>query len=364
MKRRASHVAPRRPVWMAIAAVLALLFNLGQGILPGVTAPVASAHNLQTKMVYMYFDPDTQTLLDNRIAGLDTGYPGFGPGSPLLKIGDELGLIIKVVPRDGTTTGVGGYIDFYVPDGVTVLDAAYVIPGSNPADGLNGYDKVAMKGQAPIPIGAGPIGAKVKTELIGLTLGPNINGVTEKAVADGTGLMRGTVAGVYGDTGIFFSTHPDTNYNSWAESGGYDQNPATDDNTLTNNSGDVIVPLNKWDAGQLLAFGAKAPILAIVDTPDQRGNAPWGLANAVAGPQSGYAWDFDWGAWQASAKDAAAMRAASDQIGPWQRIRYPGSRISFDQAGSLSTVNGYASVDAGGAGLNLSPGAPLTATVS
>ncbi len=364
MNYKSAHAAQRRFGWVAIATVLALLLNLGQGILPGASAPTASAHNLQTKMVYMYFDPDTQAFLDNRIAGLDPGYPGFGPGSPLLKVGDELGLIIKVVPRDGTTTGVGGYIDFYVPDGVTVLDAAYVIPGSNPTDGLSGYDKVPMKGQAPIPVGAGPIGAKVKPELIGLTLGPNINGVTEKAVADGTGLMRGTVAGVYGDTGIFFSTHPDTNYDSWVESGGYDQNTGTSDNTLTNNSGDVIVPLNKWDAEQLLAFGAKAPILAIVDTPDQRGNAPWGLANGVAGPQSGYAWDFDWDYWRSSAKDAAAMREASNQMGPWQRIRYDGSRISFDQAGSLSTVNGYASVDGSAVGFNLSPSTPLTSTVS
>ncbi|MBM4460398.1 MAG: DUF11 domain-containing protein, partial [Chloroflexi bacterium] len=368
MMRHNQHTRLRRsrsgPQILYLAMIMALVLSFAPQAVPGFEVSTAHAHNLQTKMVYMYFDPDTQALLDNRIAGLDPGYPGFGPGSPLLKVGDELGLIIKVVPRDGTTTGVGGYIDFYVPDGMTVLDAAYVIPGSNPADGLGGYDKIAMKGQAPIPVGAGPIGAKVKTELIGLTLGPNINGVTEKAAADGTGLMRGTVAGVYGDTGIFFSTHADTSYDSWTGSGGYDQNTGTADNTLTNNSGDVIVPLNKWDAEQLLAFGAKAPIVAIVDTPDQRGNAPWGLANVVAGPQSGYAWDFDWDYWRGSAKDAAAMREASNQMGPWQRIRYDGSRISFDQAGSLSTVNGYASVDGSTVGFNLSPSTPLTSTVS
>ena len=30
-----------------------------------------------------------------------------------------------------------------------------------------------------------------------------------------TGLHRGTIAGVYGDTGIFYSTDPDTSYGSW-----------------------------------------------------------------------------------------------------------------------------------------------------
>lgn len=165
--------------------------------------------------------------------------------------------------------------------------------------------------------------------------------------------MRGTIAGVYGDTGIFYSTAPDTNYDSWVESGGYDQNTGTSDNTMTNNSGDVITPLNKWDAEQLLAWGAKAPILAIVDTPDQRGNAPWGLASGVAGPLNGYAWDFDWDYWRGSAMTAADMRAASDQMGPWQRIKYPGSRVSKDVAGSASTINGFANADASSLGVDL-----------
>ncbi|MBK7781193.1 MAG: DUF11 domain-containing protein [Ardenticatenia bacterium] len=311
-------------------------------LLPGMEPTAVTAHNLQTKMVYMFVDPTTQTLLDNRING------GWVPGTPLLQVNDEIGLIIKVVPRDGTTTGVGGHVDFYVPNGVTVTDAAYVLP-----NGSGGYTEVAMKGQSPIPMGAGPIGAKVKTEMIGLTLGPNINGVTEKTVADGTGLMRGTIAGVYGDTGIFYSTAPDTNYESWVESGGFDQNTGTSDNTITNNSGDVIVPLNKWDAEQLLAWGSKAPGVAIVDTPDQRGNAPWGLASGVAGQDNGYAWDFDWDFWRNSPKTPADMRAASDQYGPWRRLRYPGSRLSKDVAGSSSTVNGFANIDGSTVGVNL-----------
>ena len=34
------------------------------------------------------------------------------------------------------------------------------------------------------------------------------------------------------------------------------------------------------------------PSAALIDS-NQRGYAPWGLANVVAGPQSGYAWEFD-----------------------------------------------------------------------
>ena len=89
------------------------------------------AHNLQTKMVYMFFDPTTQACLDARIDGtaLPAGcqaYPGWAPGQPLLKVDDDLGLVIKVVPRDGTTTGVGGHVDFYVPNGVEVTDVGYL----------------------------------------------------------------------------------------------------------------------------------------------------------------------------------------------------------------------------------------------
>ena len=129
-----------------------------------------SAHNLQTKMVSMVFDGDTLAMLDARI---DAGR--LGSGNPLLQVGDELGMVIKVMPRDGTNTGVGGYVDFYVPNGVTVIDAGYVVP-----DGSGDYNLIPMKGQSLIAIGDGPIGAKATPELSGLTLGPNINGVTDR----------------------------------------------------------------------------------------------------------------------------------------------------------------------------------------
>ncbi len=118
------------------AMILALILGMAPQALPGVETPTAEAHNLQTKMVYMFLDPDTQSMLDNRIAGP----PAWTPGTPLLQVNDVIGLIIKVVPRDGTTTGVGGHIDFYVPNGATVIDTAYLLPGDSVADGITGYD--------------------------------------------------------------------------------------------------------------------------------------------------------------------------------------------------------------------------------
>ena len=113
--------------WTGLLTILSLLVSLFPQVV-GQPVPTASAHNLQTKMVYMFFDPNTQTMLDTRIAG-----PSWTPPTPLLQVDDELGIIIKVVPTDGTTTGVGGHVDFYVPNGVTVVDAAYLLPGdANP----------------------------------------------------------------------------------------------------------------------------------------------------------------------------------------------------------------------------------------
>ena len=181
--------------------------------------------------------------------------------------------------------------------------------------------------------------------------------MTEAPVDAATGLHRGTISGVYGDTGIFYSTDPDTAYGSWQRFTG---NPAADDvircgtvwpapgltagKTITNNSGDVVVPCNTWDAGQLYAWGAKGTtytgawrqLAPIVDYGDGRGNAPWGFASGVAGPQSGYTWNFDWDEWARQRQDRRRdmqHAMAPTSIGPWNRIKYAGNRVSYDQPG-------------------------------
>ncbi|NUQ38736.1 MAG: carboxypeptidase regulatory-like domain-containing protein [Caldilineales bacterium] len=367
-----------------LAIILAMVVSLIPwqitlpGPLPDLGPETASAHNLQTRMIYMFFDPEAQACLDARIEGasLPAGCAplpgGWQVGDPLLQVGDELGVIIKVVPRDGTTTGVGGHIDFYIPNGVQVVDVAYVVP-----DGAGNYLRVAMKGQSPIAIGAGSISAKTTAQLVGLNdiYTSAASGLSSTAVNPATGLHLGTIAGLYGDTGIFYATHPDTAYGSWQRftgdpvtyCGSTAFGPPKTGKTIINNSGDVVVPCNKWDAGQLMAWSAKGGTYGqsapIVDYADGRGNAPWGFANGVAGPQSGYAWEFDWNQWHASAKTAADMRAAMapTKIGPWERIQYPGSRISYDQPGLLSSVIGYANINAGNLGI---PATALPPTVS
>ena len=205
--------------------------------------------------------------------------------------------------------------------------------------------------------------------LPGLSRGPNVAGVTANMWGAGGLINNGTLPGVYGDLGIFYATAPETAYGSYT--GG----------TITNNSGDTVglrtplgTPLNKWDAWQMAAFGIAGtsnpayPSSPIIDS-NGRGNTGWGLANAVAGPQSGYAWQFNLDAYKtctsgSTAPNAGCINTATQQMGPWQRIQYPGSQIAYDTPGDISAGMFNGGLDGSTTGFALSPTTPLTATVS
>ena len=321
-------------------------------VLPVLLASPARAHNLDASAVYAAFDQNTQTLLDQRIDG------GWTPGNPLLQNGDELGIVIKAIPDNGTNTGVGGYTTFYIPDGVQVVDAAYLMPGSNPSDGIDGYDKVPIKGQALMPnVGAG---GNPTVSLVGLVRGPNIAGVTAPLV-NALNVNNGTLPGIYGDLGIFYSTSPSTAFGTYT--GGI----------LKNNSGDIVgwrtslgTPLNAWDAWQLAAYGISGttnpnyPSTPLLDS-NGRGTTGWGLANAVAGPQSGYAWQFDLPTYAACdpvpySPSKTCLDQATQDVGPWNRIKYPGSQIAFDVPGDTTAGKFNGGMDASDVGVDLTAG--------
>jgi uncharacterized repeat protein (TIGR01451 family) len=306
-----------------------------------------NAHNLDQQDTRITFDQATVALMASR-AGL---------GQPLLQAGDEVGVILKSTPGPGTITGAGGYLTFYIPPGTQVVNAEYGM-----VDASGAFVPKPMKGPSIIASGNGPIGITAGTPgLIGLSLGPNIVGTTAPTV-DATGIHNGTIAGVYGDTGIFYSTDPKTVWQSFANSGGYDGNIATADNVMTNNRGGAKVPTTLWDGEQLIAFGLSSPAAPIVDA-NGRGNAPWGMASAVAGPESGYAWAFDSTYYRTHPADANRMKN-SVGLGPWQRIQYPGSQASKDVPGLKSAVLGYVGVDAATVGYALTPATPLPPTVN
>ena len=140
--------------------------------------------------------------------------------------------------------------------------------------------------------------------------------------------------------------------------------------SITNNSGDTFIPCNKWDAEQMYAWGVKGATCGfagctttpIVD-PDGRGNTPWGFGSGVAGPESGYRWSFDWDKYVENGQTPQAMQDAmhaTTSEGPWKRLRYNGSRVSFDTPGSASSALGIASKDASSLGVAVNTLGPTT----
>jgi len=333
-----------RSIWNRKLFTISLLFGL-----IFCAFETAEAHNLNQRMDYIGFDPETLARMQQRQAA----------GQALIQAGDVVGLILKATPSVGTPTGAGGYSTFFVPVGSQLVGAQYgrIDPNGN-------FVPMPMKGQSILALGDGSVGAKAQNALKGLELGPNILGDKAYTVDSSTGLMRGTMAGVYSDTGIFYSTDPKTAWQSWVTMGGLDGNTGTSDNQLTNNSGDVVIPSTRWDAEQLLAFGVKSPIAPLVDSVDGRGNTPWGTGSGVAGPQSGYAWAFNKTYWDANASDPARMKNAIRNVGPWQRIKYPGSMVAKDTPGLRSTALGYVGVNGGQLGWDISEANPLPPTTS
>ncbi|HOX04494.1 MAG TPA: SdrD B-like domain-containing protein [Candidatus Paceibacterota bacterium] len=354
-RRRRDTGRPASPARGAAAVLLGVIL-LGAGL--GLNQ--ARAHNLDQRFTYINLDPETLDMMRARVAA----------GQPAVQIGDTIGVILKSTPGPGTLTGVGGYLTFYLPtDGSFQVVGAEYLASDPSRPGY--YMPVPIKGQSIIAIGSGPIGPATTLGLASggaLTLGPNILGVTEATVT-AAGVHRGTIAGVYADTGIFYSTSPKTGWESWTNATAYGLlKPYLPSSVTTrypdylvNNRGESIRPRTYWDASQLIGFGLSSPHAPATD-PNGRGSAPWGTANVVAGPESGYAWDFDLAQWAAEGYKGYSdplIKNTLDQVGPWNRIKYPGSQISKDQAGLVSAALGYAGIDASNVGHDLSESTPL-----
>ena len=305
------------------------------------------SHNLDMQINYLIFDKETTALVQSRAAA----------NQPLMQAGDTVGVILKATPNAGTKTGAGGYSTFFVPVGSQIVGAEYGVVQDNGT-----FQPLSMKGQSPLVHGQGPIDVQAPVDLAGYTIGPNVLGISALSV-DLKRIPWGTLAGLYGDTGIFYSTDPTTAWQSWVNSGGIDKNPGTSDNAIQNNKGDTIIPTTLWDAHQMFGFGVKTPGKPIID-PDGRGNTPWGTGTPVAGPQSGYAWGFNKAYWDANPSNPNRMRN-SLQVGPWQRIRYAGSEIAKDTPGRRGTSSlDLVGVNGEQYGVAVSPSSPLPPTTS
>ncbi|MBI4606488.1 MAG: DUF11 domain-containing protein [Planctomycetes bacterium] len=270
------------------------------------------------------------------------GWPaGGGPGTDTaVRPGDILTLVTRCtgVPN-GATRALGGWVTSYVPRNAEVVGVRFT-------DSSGGTVRPRRAG--PAQDGAGPHGAR----------------------AYPAPLENGSMAQLYADTGIFFSTDPRTARVPDGSGAG--------EQLLTTENGIELVPPptgfgqiddlfttagmsfahNAWDALHARAFGAGGT-LAVQDGAELRtfahpgnGNTPFGYGSPVAGPDTFYAFEL-------TEREPGVYEAAG-KVGPWRRIRTEGSEIGtgapVGASGPLSRRGTPT-----GLGWDLSPENPLPA---
>jgi uncharacterized repeat protein (TIGR01451 family) len=321
----------------------------------------ADAHSVAQVEATKFLAPETiQLLIDNATAGT----PGF-------QTGDVASFIMDFAPiANGATIGAGGYLTEYVPSGTELIGAAIVQP-----DGFGDYVEVPPDVPGPISNGWGPRGRKT------FNIAPWNTSYDARCAGQPIGQCNGSLAQLYADTGIFYSTDPrtagvtctnatctDADPEGRIRQGtnGYNIGPTGEGqlNAIVGNPTNSDTTHNLWDAAQANAFGSTSA--GINGQPDPKsaapaagnngtGTIPFNAGSAVAGPLSGYQLDN------------------TGNVGPWRRISYFGARIgtptgpaisatasSGDPVNSATAVVGTYTT----AGWELSPTNPLPANTN
>lgn len=307
------------------ASALALLFG----------AQTAHADSVGQVQTTKYFAPETVAMIQQRVQDVANGVPGATLG---FKVGDTVSYIIQFTPvNNGATIGAGGYITDYIPPNVQVTNAQFV-----QTDGAGGFYQVAPPAPATMPDGWGNRGVTATAFNSSWTSDPytvNACSAALKTLANCAGRMTELVA----DTGIFYSTDPrtavfydpstDGRVRQWrAPTGnGYNVTPSAGAGLITLMGGPAgsASTHNFWDAAMTNAFGSTAAAVAALPAPQAdntslvtsgKGPAPFNAGSPVAGPDSGYQLDY------------------TGNIGPWQRVSYPGSMVGSNANGPALAI--------------------------
>lgn len=312
----------------------------------------AIGHSVGQLQTTKFLAPETVQLLISRA----------GSGTPGLQVGDIISYIIQFTPvANGATNGVAGYVTDYIPPGTEVVGASVVQP--------SGSSYIDVSPSLPGSIDNGWSGGQ--NTYLAAPFNTNAFDATGLCATNAPGPVftnncNGSVAQVYADTGIFYSTDSRTAqfpvYPTRIRQGtnGYNVTPtaAGQLNPLIGQT--QATTHNLWDANQTNAFGSTqgaingtlAPKSGQVQISSSgRHAAPFGAGSAVAGPQSGFTLDD------------------TGSLGPWQRIAYFGSRIGTTSTGpatATATTKFETTADTmavkgslTSAGVSLSPSTPL-----
>ena len=310
------------------------------------TAPGAGADNVGQISTAKRISRQTVVLIDPQ------GRPGVMPASTdtTVQPGDIITFVIRFTPvPNGATRGLGGYVTDYIPRNTEVVGARLIDAAGNTIP--------------PRPSGFGPDG-----------VGPRGDGDFTPAT-----LPQGSMAQVYGDTGIFYSMSPLTERYPLGDVAGeefltlfngilMDPEPTQADKMgQISGAGAQLFAHNRWDWVQALAFGVDSGAIR-----DQGvGNTPHLYGSPVAGPDSWYPYEATYTG-LVTAIPIVADVVASDTVGPWLRIQAKGGEVGSLAAEpdpttgampdpGIPTRNGVPAVDANGAPLGwaLSPSNPL-----
>ena len=265
--------------------------------------------------------------------------PGRTPGA---QGGDVVEFVLSATIANAVA-GPGVYFTSYLPSGVDVLGAWFVTDATgatvrNPGQGGRANDGWGARGSKT------PFGNPF------------------------AGVLNGRENDVYGDTGIFYSSDSRTQLFS-ADGSNIAKGPIGNPNgtgpasngyNVRDTFYNAIDAFNLWDANQVNAFGAGGALNSVpVNTAPTssatvinsagQGVPPLGAGTAVAGPQTGYTKDN------------------TGNIGPWQRVQYPGSQIADVSDGAATAAGPLDTptvLNASALGASLSDAAPLPATTN
>jgi uncharacterized repeat protein (TIGR01451 family) len=307
------------PVKFLITACLTCLFSfVAGGGFPGFFDQRANAHSVAQVQTALYFAPETVQMLKDRVTS---------GGAPGLKAGDIVSYIIQFSPLgNGATVGSAGYLTDYIPANTEVVKASIIQP-----NGTGGFVEIAPNLPGPMSNGWGSQGQHTFSNW------SVTNSLCTAAGKTATN-CTGSLAQVYADTGIFYSTDDrtkvdyriDTNGRISQGTNGYKISPTAAGQLNPYLGQNQATTHNKWDADQTNSFGSiviptgtSASGQPMIIPLKGRGATPYNAGSAVAGPDAGYQLDN------------------TGAIGPWQRIAYPGSRVGNPTGPATSVTGSY-----------------------
>lgn len=252
-------------------------------------------------------DPQGQTS----VPGTDTA----------LEQGDIVTLLIEYTPASNNALhGVNGYLTVYIPDNTEVVGARFIdAAGNTLIPGRSGLSSD----------GAGGLGPRAYV----------------------SPLVNGSVAQLYADSGIFFSTDsrtarkpvPSPSEPFLSVMNGLSISPTPTGAAQVDNflgfAGPPFYAHNEWDLTQVLALGVSGTITSgRGNTPEHAGNTGFGYGSPVAGPQSWYKLEATID--PPGAEITTANAKFLGNTGPWQRIRATGSETGSRGAGPSPPADG------------------------